>query len=261
MSKSPNKHNRLYFRATPLEEGLSEAIENGRIGPRDDPKIRSKTLIEEFGWEKETTKKIWCFGPETSGANLVVDCTKGIQCLNEIKDSVVAAFQWASKDGPLADENLFNCKFEFIDCVMHTDSIHRGGGQIIPTARRVFYAAMLCAKPRLCEPIFLVEITCPEQALGGVYSCLNRRRGQVVEEMQRPGTPMYNVKAHLPVMESFGFTGALRQQTGGQAFPQCVFSHWEPMNGDPLNDAKANELVVSIRKRKGLKEDIPGISN
>merc|ERR1711968_209882 len=78
-----------------------------------------------------------------------------------------------------------------------------------------------CA-PRLMEPVYLVDIQCPEQAMGGVYSCLNKRRGQVVEELQRPGTPIYNVKAHLPVGESFGFTGDLRQQTGGQAFPQCV---------------------------------------
>ncbi|KAK8540536.1 hypothetical protein V6N13_056674 [Hibiscus sabdariffa] len=64
MSKSPNKHNRLYMEARPLEEGLGEAIDEGRIGPRDDPKIRSKVLAEEFGWDKDLAKKIWCFGPE-----------------------------------------------------------------------------------------------------------------------------------------------------------------------------------------------------
>merc|ERR1712087_1070913 len=96
-----------------------------------------------------------------------------------------------------------------LDVTLHADTIHRGGGQIIPTARRVFLAAMLTAQPRLQEPIFLVEIQCPEGAMGGVYSCLNRKRGTVVEETNRPGTPMYNVKAYLPVAESFGFTGFL----------------------------------------------------
>eukprot|EP00967_Tisochrysis_lutea_P023616 scaffold27132_cov17-Tisochrysis_lutea.AAC.1 len=57
-------------------------------------------------------------------------------------------------------------------------------------------------------------------ALGGIYSVLNQKRGMVFEEMQRPGTPMYNVKAYLPVIESFGFTGTLRAATSGQAFPQ-----------------------------------------
>jgi len=76
-----------------------------------------------------------------------------------------------------------------------------------------------------------VEIQCPENAIGGIYSVLNRRRGQVFSEEQRPGTPMFTVKAYLPVMESFGFNSDLRSQTAGQAFPQSVFDHWELMNG------------------------------
>ena len=108
----------------------------------------------------------------------------------------------------------------------------------------------------------MVEIQCPQNAMGGVYSSLNRKRGTVVEETNRPGTPLYNVKAYLPVSESFGFTSFLRQNTGGQAFPQMVFHHWEMMNGDPFgDDAKTMELVTSIRKRKGLKEAIPPISD
>lgn len=77
----------------------------------------------------------------------------------------------------------------------------------------------------------IVEIQCPENAIGGIYSTLNKRRGQVFSEEQRPGTPMFTVKAYLPVMESFGFNGDLRSQTAGQAFPQSVFDHWEIMNG------------------------------
>lgn len=122
------------------------------------------------------------------------------------------------------------CRFDLMDCVMHADAIHRGGGQIIPTCRRVVYAAALTAQPRLMEPIYLVEIQAPETALGGIYSTLNQKRGQVFEEIPRPGTPMYNVKAYLPVYESFGFTTDLRAATAGQAFPQCVFDHWETLS-------------------------------
>ncbi|XP_022039618.1 elongation factor 2 [Helianthus annuus] len=261
MSKSPNKHNRLYMEARPLEEGLAEAIDEGRIGPRDDPKARSKILSEEFKWDKDLAKKIWCFGPETTGPNMVVDMCKGVQYLNEIKDSVVAGFQWASKEGALADENMRAICFEVCDVVLHADAIHRGGGQVIPTARRVIYAAQLTAKPRLLEPIYLVEIQAPEQALGGIYSVLNQRRGHVFEEMQRPGTPLYNIKAYLPVVESFGFSGALRAATSGQAFPQSVFDHWEMMSSDPLEPgSQASALVASIRKRKGLKEQLTPLS-
>ena len=256
MSKSPNKHNRLYLQARPLEEGLPEAIDDGRIGPRDDPKIRSKILAEEFGWDKELAKKIWAFGPDTTGPNMLTDITKGVQYLNEIKDSAVAAFQWASKEGVLAEENMRGVAFEVCDVVLHADAIHRGGGQIIPTARRAMYAAELTAQPRLLEPVYLVEIQCPESAIGGVYNILNQKRGEVFESIQRPGTPIFNLKAYLPVIESFGFDSALRAATAGQAFPQCVFDHWECMPADPLSvGSQAHTLVLDIRKRKGLKPE------
>jgi len=257
-----NKHNRLYMEARPLEDGLAEAIDDGRIGPRDDPKVRSKILAEEFGWDKDLAKKIWCFGPETTGPNMVVDMCKGVQYLNEIKDSVVAGFQWASKEGALAEENMRGICFEVCDVVLHSDAIHRGGGQVIPTARRVIYASQITAKPRLLEPVYLVEIQAPEQALGGIYSVLNQKRGHVFEEIQRPGTPLYNIKAYLPVVESFGFSGTLRAATSGQAFPQCVFDHWDTMSSDPLEaGSQAALLVTDIRKRKGLKEQMTPLSD
>lgn len=80
-----------------MEDNLPETIDDGRIGARDDPKARSKILAEEFNWDKDLAKKIWCFGPDTTGPNMLTDVTKGVQYLNEIKDSCVAAFQWASK--------------------------------------------------------------------------------------------------------------------------------------------------------------------
>jgi elongation factor 2 len=53
-------------------------------------------------------------------------------------------------------------RFNIHDVTLHADAIHRGGGQIIPTARRVFYASVLTAAPRLMEPVYLCEIQCPE---------------------------------------------------------------------------------------------------
>ncbi|KAK4527426.1 hypothetical protein GAYE_SCF39G5348 [Galdieria yellowstonensis] len=262
LSKSPNKHNRLYVYAEPLPEGLAEAIEEGKVGPRDEPKQRAKLLRDEFGMDEDAARKIWAFGPETTGPNLLMDRTKAVQYLNEIKDSCIAAFQHATKEGAICEENMRNISFNFLDVTLHSDAIHRGGGQIIPTARRCYYGAQLMAAPRLLEPVYLVEIQCPEQAVGAIYGVLNRKRGHVFEEAQRPGTPLFNVKAYLPVAESFGFTADLRSATSGQAFPQCVFDHWQLVNGDPRDPAeKVSEIVKAIRKRKGLKEEIPGIDN
>ena len=58
----------------------------------------------------------------------------------------------------MADENMRGVRFNIHDVTLHTDAIHRGGGQIIPTARRVLYACTLTAAPRLMEPVYLVEI-------------------------------------------------------------------------------------------------------
>lgn len=159
----------------------------------------------------------------------------------------------------------------------------------MPGFRRVCYAAQLLADPGIQEPIFLgehvillrrrrtrshcrtaVEIQCPDTVLGTVYRVINKRRGQVTAEIPRLGTPLFTIRAYLPVMESFGFDTELRAATSGQAFPQTMFDHWQAMSGCKLvfllssrfltlrtapydEGSKVAELVKGIRIRKGLK--------
>merc|ERR1719204_1316080 len=258
LSKSPNKHNRLFMTAVNMPDGLPEDIDNGDVTSRDDFKIRGRYLADKYDYDVGEARKIWCFGPEGTGPNIIIDASKGVQYLNEIKDSVVAGFQWASKEGVLCDENMRGCRFNIHDVTLHADAIHRGGGQIIQTARRVLYACCMTASPRLLEPVYLVEVQCPEQAMGGIYSVLNRKRGHVFAEEQTPGTPMFQVKAYLPVNESFGFDSELRAATSGQAFPQCCFDHWQTIVQDPLEEGNiAHKIVTATRKKKGLSEELP----
>lgn len=98
LSKSPNKHNRLYMKACPMQDGLPEDIDKGTVNPKDDFKVRARYLADKYEWDATEARKIWCFGPEGTGPNLLVDVTKGVQYLNEIKDSVIAGFQWATKE-------------------------------------------------------------------------------------------------------------------------------------------------------------------
>lgn len=217
-------------------------------------------LADDYEWDPNDAKKIWCFGPDTTGANVLVDTTSQVQYLQEIKDDMNSAFQWASKEGPMTEQNMRGIRFNIKDVTLHADAIHRGGGQIIPTARRVFYAAMLTASPAFLEPIFLVEIQCPEDATGTIYSTLSQRRGEVIGEEQISGTTLVLMKAYLPVSESFGFTQALRAATSGRAFPQCVFSHWADLPGDPYKpESKAGQVVENTRKRRGLDINIPSL--
>ena len=257
LSKSANKHNRLFCKGAPLTEELCVDIEDGKAAAEMDVKVRATFLQTKYEWDSTDVKKIWCYGPDGTGPNVIVDVTKGVQNMNEMKDSFIAAWQWASKEGVLSDENMRGLRMNIEDITMHADAIHRGGGQIIPTARRVTYACQLTAQPRLMEPIFMVDIQTVETAMGGIYNVLTRRRGVIIGEENRPGTPIYNVRAYMPVAESFGFTADLRAATSGQAFPQMVFDHWAHFPGDPLVPGLAQTTVVTIRTRKGLKPEVP----
>lgn len=243
LSKSPNKHNRLYVLAEPLDGQHCNEIEDGKMGPKAEAKEKARVLREKYDWDENLARRGRAYGPETEGANVVVDDTSAVQYLIEIKEHVNSAFQWCTKEGPLCEENMRGIRFNIVDVTMHADAIHRGAGQIMPPMRRVAFAAEMITNPTLQEPVFLVEITCLLEAMIGVYNCMNLRRGCVFEENPREGTPFVQVKAHLPVPESFGFVAALRQQTSGQAFPQCIFDHWENMPGNPTQEGKMQDLV------------------
>lgn len=115
LAKSQNKHNRIWMKAQPLDEQLTSAIEEGRISPRDDFKARARVLSDEYGWDVTEARKIWAFGPDMAGPNVMVDVTKGVQYLHEIKDSCMAALQWATKEGVCAEENVRGVRYNLID--------------------------------------------------------------------------------------------------------------------------------------------------
>ena len=71
---------------------------------------------------------------------------------------VLCRFQWGAREGPLCDEPIRNVKFKIVDAKIAPEPLHRGTGQIIPTARRVAYSAFLMATPRLMEPVYYVEV-------------------------------------------------------------------------------------------------------
>lgn len=120
----------------------------------------------------------------------------------------------------------------------------------------------MTAQPRFQEPIYLVDISTPNDVMNGIYQVFSQRRGTVFQEESVPGTPLLSVKAYLPVSESFGFTANLRASTSGQAFPQCVFDHWETITADPFdNKGKVYAILMAIRKRKGLKQELPNLND
>ncbi|XP_067121721.1 116 kDa U5 small nuclear ribonucleoprotein component [Centruroides vittatus] len=272
-AETPNKKNKITMIAEPLEKGLAEDLENEVVQITWNRKALSEFFQTKYEWDLLASRSIWAFGPDSTGPNILVDDTLPSEVdknlLNMVKDSIIQGFQWATREGPLCEEPIRNVKFKILDAVIASEPIHRGGGQIIPTARRVAYSAFLMATPRLMEPYYFVEVQAPADCVSAVYTVLARRRGHVTQDAPVPGSPLYTIKAFIPAIDSFGFETDLRTHTQGQAFCLSVFHHWQIVPGDPLDKSivirplepqpaphLAREFMIKTRRRKGLSEDV-----
>jgi len=272
-AETPNKKNKLTMIAEPLEKGLAEDIEREVVQIGWNRKRLGEFFQTKYDWDLLAARSIWAFGPDNSGPNILVDDTLPSEVdkslLGSVKDSIVQGFQWGTREGPLCNEPIRNVKFKILDAVIAPEPLHRGGGQIIPTARRVAYSAFLMATPRLMEPYMFVEVIAPADCVSAVYTVLARRRGHVTQDAPVAGSPLYTIKAFIPAIDSFGFETDLRTHTQGQAFCLSVFHHWQIVPGDPLDKSVvikplepqpathlAREFMVKTRRRKGLTEDV-----
>jgi len=264
-AKAVNKLNRLYASAQPLSDAFVAALESGEVSEQAlrgaDAKSFARKIATEFDeWDIGDARRIWAFGESgTDGvANCIVDDTKGVAYLSDVRPHIEHAFREVCLGGVLCDEAVRGARFDLRDAKLHSDSAHRGGGQLIPCARRALFACELGSGPRLMEPMYLTEITVPRKALSGVYATLSAKRAEIDVVSERDGTPLTQLRAFLPVSESFGFTELLRKNTSGQAFPQMTFSHWALVPGCPLSEGTlAHSVLVRARDRKGMKATLP----
>lgn len=251
--KSPNQKNQILASAMPLDNEIAKAIEN--------KKWDVSQITSHFGWNATETRKIWSLGGNFG--NLLIDSTtEGIpNYLDLIKESVVTGFQWAIREGVLANEPVQSVQYKILDVSFHEDSIFRGSAQIIPTARKAFSVAQLTAEPRLMEPIYLIEIQAPQTQLEKIHSAIKTRRGYVIDKFQTTSSPLWNLMGYLPIIESHCFTSELRKITEGQVFVEFTFDHWEVFPISPFDhqNLKCKEIIESIRKTRGLKIQIPSI--
>ncbi|KAK8964842.1 hypothetical protein KSP40_PGU010281 [Platanthera guangdongensis] len=173
-AETPNKKNKITMISEPLERGVAEDIENGVVSIDWSQKRIGDFFQKRYEWDLLSARSIWAFGPDKQGPNILLDDTLPSEVdknlLNAVKDSIVQGvmtqlrirsfdlrFQWGAREGPLCDEPIRNVKFKILDASIASEPLHRGGGQIIPTARRVAYTAFLMATPRLMEPVYYVE--------------------------------------------------------------------------------------------------------
>lgn len=168
-SETPNKRNKITLMAEPLETGLATDIETGMVRLSWDRKTIGDFFQKKYDWDLLASRSVWAFGADEAGPNLLMDDTLPSEVdkslLGTVRESIVQGFKWGCREGPLCDEPMRNAKFKILDASITSEPLHRGGGQIIPTSRRVVYSSFLMATPRLMEPIFSIEIQAPADAI------------------------------------------------------------------------------------------------
>jgi len=191
-----------------------------------------------------------------------MDETRGVNYLNDIKDSIINAFKYVCNQGVLCDEILRGVQYNIIDAKIHSDNAHRNPAQIFPCARRVFHATQLASNPKLLEPIYLVDINVHENALKGVEQTFYSKRGEIFHIINKENTKIKEIQGYLPVNESFGFNQILKKNTSGKAFAQMKFSHWKIIDDDPFDiHSFSFQIIQQIRSRKGLNIHLPLFSD
>ncbi|KAF5087095.1 elongation factor EF-2 [Methanoculleus horonobensis] len=243
--KSPNRHNRFYIELEPMDPAIVKLIQDGEVSMNQQAIERRDALVAA-GMDKDEAKNIKAI----EGTNMFIDMTKGIQYLNETMELVLDGWREALRGGPLADELVQNLKIRLVDVKLHEDAIHRGPAQVIPAVRSAVKAGVLMAGDSLLEPIQKIQITVPSDQMGAATSQIQGRRGQVFDMLSEGDT--MTIVGRAPVAELFGFAGDVRSATEGRAMWSTEFAGFELVPAGIVND-----VVKAIRKRKGLKEQIP----
>jgi elongation factor 2 len=245
--KSPNKHNKFYVIAEPLEHKVLDAIKSGEISV-ERSKIKDKKAfakkLEELGMPRDDARGIEMI----HNNNVLLDVTKGIQYMHETIELCKEAFVEAMDKGPLANEKCMGMKIKLVDAKLHEDSIHRGPAQVIPAMRSAVYGAMCMGNRILMEPIQKIFINVPQDIMGDALRDVQQRRA-VIEDMQQEGE-MTTIHAKAPVAEMFGFASSIRGATSGRALWNTENAGFEIMPKDVQL-----KVVPEIRARKGLKPE------
>jgi ribosome assembly protein 1 len=215
--------------------------------------------------------------------------------IRDLSDKIVYAFQLATGQGPLCQEPVQGIAVLLEDISLHVedeDAIDFGRltGEAIRIVRESVSQGFLDWSPRIllamysCEiqasskppflPLFILYIlhyanNQIAEVLGRVYGVITRRRGRILSETMKEGTPFFTILSLLPVAESFGFSDEIRKRTSGAASPQLIFAGFEALDEDPfwvpateeeledlgeLADREniAKRYMDAVRTRKGL---------
>lgn len=248
MSKSPNRHNKIFMKVEPLEPAIANMLRTGEISDMKDKKVVAD-LLKSAGWDTDTVKRVMKLDPR---GNVMINGTKGVQFVQESTDSINSGFEEVMKEGPLCKEQMRDCKFTFTHFVPHEDSAHRGLSQLGPASRRACMGALLTAGVTILEPMLAIEVRVPTDLVGNVATVLSGKRGKVLDMAQKGAASI--ITGEIPASETFTLSEEMRGQTAGRATWNTSFKAWTE-----LPKSIATTAIAEIRKRKGLAPQPPGI--
>ena len=192
----------------------------------------TKPISEQYVHKKQTGgsgqfAEVWItFEPRARGEGFeFVDETVGGSVPREFVPSVEKGLRVQMEEGVLAKYPTVDFRATLTDGSYHDVDSNAMTFEI--AAKACFREAMRKAGPILLEPVMKVETVTPGDYLGDVIGDINRRRGQIQEQLER-GTNIA-VVAHVPLSEMFGYIGHLRGMTSGRASYTMEFSHYDPV--------------------------------
>lgn len=144
--------------------------------------------------------------------------------------------------GPLTGSYVRDVRVSVYDGKMHAvdsnDMAFKLAGMM------AFREAFEQAQPQLLEPVYAVDVSCPEDLTGNIMGDLQMRRG-MVEGFDTEGH-FTIVKARVPHAEMYQYASALRSMTQGRARFKMKFDHYAPLSADAqrkLTDAYKKEAM------------------
>lgn len=249
--KTPNKHNKLYFIAEPLEDELYKEVKSGNI-PEMRIKKKDLNLRQKFtdaGMETKIADRV----KDVYKGNILIELTRGIVHIGDIMEMVVEMFEDVMGAGPLAREPCVKVRISLMDAKLHEDAIHRGPAQIYPAVREGIRGAMLNASPMLLEPLQTIQIEAPVDYTGDLSKLIANKRGQLLD-MNQEGNQVI-IKAKMPVAEMLGWSNDLRSATGGRGNSFLIDQSFER-----LSPELQEKIKKQLMGRKGLKIGDSGIA-
>lgn len=249
-TKSPNGLNRIKLYIEPLEEEVAQAIREGKIKLAMDAKKRAMILRKEFGWPTDLSRRII----DITGTNMLIDNTTGVQRFERIRDYVIATFKDFVNGCVLAKEPAQNLKVVITDAFVHVDPAHTQMPQIFPMVFSGLAISFLTGEPTLYEPILRIDVKVPHTYMGSIITELQKKRGKVMDTIVTEDTT--HIVAKIPAAETTDLAEILRSISSGRAFFGYQFYSWEEVPSSIRLD-----VIKSIRKRKGLSEEIPTVQN